>query len=215
MKIISVNVGLPREIAWRGMTVQTGIFKQPVEGSVAVRHLNLAGDQQADLTVHGGPHKAVYGYPSEHYQYWREQLSDPALSWAAFGENLTTEGLTEETLHIGDRLQIGSAVLTVSQPRMPCYKLTLKFDRDDMVKRFLASGRSGFYFSVIREGEVQAGSDIRILSRDRNQVTVADIGRLYFGKTTDADLLARATQLTALPQSWKEELKLRAEERRR
>jgi len=153
MKIVSVNVGLPREVSWKGRTVQTAIFKEPVAGAVTIRELNLAGDQQADLTVHGGLEKAVYAYPAEHYEYWRKELSDVSLSWGAFGENLTTEGLREDTLCIGDVLRVGSAVLQITQPRMPCYKLELRFDRDDMIKRFLASGRSGFYFSVIeREG---------------------------------------------------------------
>ncbi len=158
MKIISVNVGLPREVVWKGITVRTAIFKESVAGSVAIRGLNLAGDQQADLTVHGGSEKAVYVYPVEHYEYWRKQLPDVSFSWGAFGENLTTEGLSEDSLCIGDLLRAGSAILQVTQPRMPCYKLQLRFDRDDMIKRFLVSGRSGFYLSVIEPGHVGAGS---------------------------------------------------------
>ena len=149
MKVVSVNVGLPREVVCKGITVQTAIFKEPVAGSVAIRELNLAGDQQADLTVHGGTEKAVYAYPVEHYEYWRRQLPKVAMSWGAFGENLTTEGLGEDRLCIGDLLRVGSAILRVTQPRMPCYKLELRFNRDDMIKRLLVSGRSGFYFSVI------------------------------------------------------------------
>ena len=137
MKVVSVNVGLPREVVWKGMTVQTAIFKEPLAGAVAIRELNLAGDQQADLSVHGGSEKAVYAYPAEHYEYWRKQLSDDSLSWGAFGENLTTEGLWEESLCIGDLLMVGSAVLQITQPRMPCYKLELRFNRDDMIKCFL------------------------------------------------------------------------------
>ena len=160
MKIVSVNVGLPRQVVWKGITVRTAIFKEPFAGAVAIRELNLAGDQQADLTVHGGSEKAVYAYPAEHYEYWRKQLSDVSLSWGAFGENLTTEGLWEDTLCIGDLLRVGSALLQITQPRMPCYKLELRFNRDDMIKRFLLSDRSGFYFSVIERGEAAAGSRV-------------------------------------------------------
>src|SRR6516225_7231283 len=172
MRIVSVNVGLPREVVWKGINVRTAIFKQPVAGAVAIREPNLAGDRQADLTVHGGSGKAVYAYPAEHYEYWRKQLSDASFSWGVFGENLTTEGLREDTLCIGDLLRVGSAVLRVTQPRMPCYKLQLRFNRDDMIKRFLVSGRTGFYFSVIDPGEVGTGSKLEIMDRDPNRVTI-------------------------------------------
>jgi MOSC domain-containing protein YiiM len=211
MKIISVNVGLPREFDWKGISVSTAIFKEPISGPIPIKQLNLDGDRQADLTVHGGPYKAVYGYPSEHYEYWRGQLPQQSLPWGVFGENLTTEGLFEDSLFIGDRVKVGSAVLQVAQPRLPCYKLTLHFDRDDMIKRFLRSRRSGCYFSVIEEGEVQAGSTIEILSRDPNRVTVADISNLYFSKEPDPDLLQRAIITTALPLSWREEFIFRAQ----
>ncbi len=187
--------------------------KEPVAGPVKIKKLNLAGDQQADLTVHGGTEKAIYGYPAEHYEYWRQELPDVTFSWGRFGENLTTEGLLEDTLGIGDRVRVGSAILTVTQPRLPCYKLALRFSRDDMIKRFLRSRRSGFYFSVAQEGEVSAGSTIEILSRDPNQVTVADISRLYFSKSPDAELLQRAIHVSALPQGWKDELLLRTQAR--
>jgi MOSC domain-containing protein YiiM len=203
MRIVSVNVGMPREVVWQGMTVQTGIFKEPVAGPVTINKLNLAGDQQADLTVHGGPAKAIYAYPAEHYEYWRQEVPDVSFPWGKFGENLTTEGLQEDTLYIGDRVGAGSAILMVTQPRMPCYKLALRFERDDMIKRFLKSGRSGFYFSVIEPGEVSAGSKVEILSRDPNRVTVAEIVRLYLGQTGDGDLLERAINVNALPENWK------------
>ena len=212
MKIVSVNIGLPREVVWKGITVQTAIFKEPVAGTVAIRELNLAGDQQADLAVHGGSQKAVYAYPAEHYEYWRKQLSDVSLSWGAFGENLTTSGLREDTLCIGDLLRVGSAVLQVTQPRMPCYKLQLRFNRDDMIKRFLVSGRSGFYFSVIDPGDVGAGSKVEILDRDSHSVTVADIVSLYLGQRRDAELLQRAMNVTSLPKNWKTQLLLRAQD---
>jgi MOSC domain-containing protein YiiM len=215
MKVVSVNVGRPQQFTWKGMAISTAIFKQPVEGLVAVRKLNLDGDQQADLTVHGGTHKAVYGYAAEHYAYWRSELPEQTFPWGAFGENLTTEGLSEDSLFIGDRLKVGSAQLIVTQPRLPCYKLTLRFDRDDVIKRFLKSHRSGLYFSVVQEGEVSAGSPIEIISRDPNQVTIADISRLYFNEKPDAEVLSRALKATALPLSWREELSLRAQTTRR
>ena len=213
MKIVSVNVGLPREVVWQGAPVVTAIFKEPVEGTVKLRRLNLDGDRQADLTVHGGAEKAVYGYPSEHYSGWRRELPEVEFHWGMFGENLTTAGLFEDSLSIGDRLRVGSAILTVTQPRMPCYKLALRFDREDMIKRFLRSRHSGFYFSVEQEGEVRAASPIEVLSRDANQVTVADISRLYLGKEPAPALLERALNVSALPQGWKDELALRGQTR--
>src|SRR5215471_14575041 len=213
MRIVSVNVGLPRKVVWKGMTVQTAIFKEPVAGAVAIQALNLAGDQQADLTVHGGYDKAVYAYPAEHYEYWWTQLPEVPFSWGAFSENLTTEGLWEDTLCIGDLLRVGSAVLQVTQPRMPCYKLELRFNRDDMIKRFLMSGRSGFYFSVIEPGEVSTESKLEILERDPNRVAVSDIVRLYLGQTRDLELLQRATNVNSLPENWRTQLLLRAQNR--
>src|SRR5229473_1003729 len=149
MKVVSVNVGFPREVPWKGQTVTTGIFKEPVEGRVMLRTLNLEGDRQADLSVHGGRSKAVYAYPAEHYRYWSRELPELPLPWGMFGENLTTEGLQEEELNIGDRLRIGAAEVMVTEPRMPCYKLGIRFGRSDILRRFLDSGKSGFYFSVL------------------------------------------------------------------
>jgi len=211
MRVVSVNVGLPREVEWKNMTVQTAIFKEPVSGPVAVARLNLAGDRQADLNVHGGADKAVYGYPSEHYSWWREQLPDAAIATGQFGENLTTAGLAEQSLYIGDVVKAGSAVLRVTQPRMPCYKLALRFGRDDIIKRFLASERSGFYFAVLEEGSVEAGSAMEVVSRDPHRVSVTDIVRLYLNPTADAGLLARALDTQALPLSWREYLRKRAD----
>jgi MOSC domain-containing protein YiiM len=165
MRLVSVNVGRPREIQVPGEVVLTSIFKNPVPGPVRVTRLNLDGDEQSDLSVHGGVNKAVYAYPSEHYAFWRRELPDAELPWGAFGENLTTEGPLESTTHIGDRFRIGTAELVVTQPRMPCFKLALKFGREDMITRFLKSGLSGFYLSVAEEGEVAAGNPIVVLSR--------------------------------------------------
>jgi MOSC domain-containing protein YiiM len=211
MNVVSVNVGLPREVSWHRVSVLTGIFKEPAQGAVRVRKLNLDGDRQADLTVHGGAEKAVYAYPVEHYECWRRELPRETLSWGKFGENLTTEGLAENELCIGDTLRVGSALLVVTQPRLPCYKLALKFGRDDMIKRFLRSRRSGYYFSVAEEGEVVAGSPITVESRNPGRVSVADISRLFFSKDPNQELLQRALQVDALPVSWKKNLAERAD----
>src|SRR2546425_4216291 len=204
LQVVSVNVGLPSAVVWKGRTVVTGIFKEPVAGRVAIRQLNLEGDRQADLTVHGGPEKAVYAYPAEYYAFWREQFPEMELPWGMFGENLTIEGLLEESVHIGDHFQVGSAHLVVTQPRLPCYKLGLKFGRDDILKRFLRSGLTGFYFAVLKEGEVAAGDPIRLLHRDEHQVKVADITRLYRQDKHNLDLLRRVMAVEALPEAWRD-----------
>ena len=203
MVVLSVNVGVPREVIYKGKTITTGIFKEPVEGRIRLRTLNLDGDRQADLSVHGGLSKAAYAYPIEHYEYWRQQLPGVDLPWGMFGENLTVEGLREDGLNIGDRLRIGSALLVVTGPRLPCHKLAAKFGRDDIIKRFLHSGRTGFYFAVLQEGEVGAGDRITVIGRDEHAVTVADITRLYVREKDDVRMLRRAVQVEALPESWR------------
>jgi MOSC domain-containing protein YiiM len=194
---------VPREVTWQGKLVTTGIFKDPVKGPVMLRTLNLDGDQQADLTVHGGVDKAVYAYPSEHYAYWRAELLGLDLPWGMFGENFTTEGLLEEAVYIGDRFGIGETEVVVTEPRMPCYKLGLKFGRADIIKRFLASRRTGFYFAVVREGTVGAGDSVRLIGREQADISVADITRLYAFERDDAKALLRAIKVEALPESWK------------
>jgi MOSC domain-containing protein YiiM len=203
MKILSLNVGEPRAILWKQRTVETGIFKEPVAGRIMLRTLNLDGDRQADLKVHGGPSKAVYAYPAEHYEFWQRELGGIELRWGNFGENLTTLGLDESSLHIGDRLRIGAAELVVTQPRLPCYKLGIRFGRDDIIKRFLESGRSGFYFAVAHEGEIGAGDALEVLSRDPRGVSVADLVRAYGHEAGEPELLARAVQVDALSEGWK------------
>jgi len=207
MRLLSVNVGLPREVDWKGRNVTTGIFKEPVQGRVMLRKLNLDGDRQADLSVHGGVHKAVYAYPIGHYDYWRRELDNRKLPFGMFGENFTTEdGLTEAEVRIGDRFRLGSAELVVTQPRLPCYKLGLKFGRDDMVKRFLASGRTGYYFSVAREGEVGAGDEFELIDRDENNVSIQDITQLYVSKCyspAEVETLRRALRVEVLPEGWR------------
>jgi MOSC domain-containing protein YiiM len=203
MKVLSVNVALPRLVAWRGQTFNTGIFKEPVAGPVMMRRLDLDGDRQADLSVHGGPYKAVYAYPSEHYAFWRNELPEMDLPWGQFGENLTTEGINESDVHIGDVLRVGRATVQVTQPRVPCLKLAAKFQRDDILQRFAQSGRSGFYFSVIEEGLVAAGDAIEPLREAENGISVNDINTLFY-HGTDLALMRRAAQLDALPLDWRE-----------
>lgn len=204
MRLISLNVGLPRIVESNGEPVTTGIFKEPKQGSVMLRTLNLDGDRQADLTVHGGVSKAVYGYPVEHYEFWKSELPDMELPFGMFGENFTTEGLLEASLNVGDRFRIGQAELMVTEPRMPCYKLGIKFGRTDIIRKFLQSRRTGFYFAVVEEGEVEAGDEIELLSRDINDITIADITRLYAFEKDDIDTLRRAVKLEALSESWRE-----------
>jgi len=203
LKLISVNVGLPRVVMSSGDPVSTGIFKEPVAGRVMLRTLNLDGDRQADLSVHGGPSKAVYAYPSEHYDYWKHELPEMKLPWGMFGENFTTAGLFETELHIGDKLRVGSAVVIVTAPRMPCYKLGIKFGRSDIVKRFLASERTGFYFAVLQEGEVGAGDPLELIEKSEGSVKVIDITRLYTREKHNVGLLRRAIETEALPESWR------------
>ena len=209
MKLISVSVGRPRQVTWRGKSVKTSIWKTPVEGAVRVTTLNLQGDERSDLSVHGGADKAVYVYPSEHYAYWRAELPGADLPWGAFGENFTTEGLLEEHVRIGDRLRVGSAEFVVTQPRMPCFKLGIRFDRPDIVKRFLRARRTGFYLSVTREGSVTAGDPIEFAAREEHGVPVADIVDLYTRDSENEGLLRRAVALTSLPRSWRNHFRQR------
>ncbi|HEV7680513.1 MAG TPA: MOSC domain-containing protein [Pyrinomonadaceae bacterium] len=203
MKLISLNVGRPRIVLSNGEPVSTGIFKDPVQGPVMLRTLNLDGDRQADLSVHGGVSKAVYGYPIEHYDFWRKELPDMELPYAMFGENFTTAGLLEADLNVGDRFRIGEAELIVTEPRMPCYKLGIKFGRTDIIRRFLQSRRTGFYFAVTKEGIVKAGDEFELLSNDANHITIADITRLYAFEKDDVETLRRAVELEALSESWR------------
>jgi MOSC domain-containing protein YiiM len=207
MKILSVNVGLPRQIVSGDKSVMTGIYKSAVHQRIKVGTLNLEGDRQADLSVHGGPNKAVYAYPSEHYDYWRHEFPGIAVPWGMFGENLTLEGLLEDDVHVGDRLQIGTAVLMVTQPRQPCYKLGIKFHCDDMPERFLASRRTGFYFGVLKEGELGEGDAITPVHQDTNKISIADLLRLnYDHEIQDALLIERALQVEALTPGWRKRL---------
>ena len=215
MRLLSLNVGLPREVDWKGRRVTTGIFKEPVQGRLMLRALNLDGDRQADLTVHGGTHKAVYAYSAAHYDYWRRELPGRELPFGMFGENLTIDDFPEAAVNVGDRFRLGTAELVVSQPRLPCYKLGIKFGRDDMVDRFLASGRTGVYFSVAREGDVGPGDELTLVDRDAGQVSVPEVTRLYLSTRygpAEAESARRAIRVEALPESWRRYFRERLQE---
>lgn len=212
MKLVSLNVGLPRLVTWKGETIKTGIFKSPVSGRIELRETNLDGDRQADLSVHGGPNKAVYGYASEHYPYWHAELPKEELPWGAFGENFTTEGLRENKLNMGDRFRLGSAVIRVTTPRLPCFKLAAKFKSDAMIGRFLRSGHSGFYFAVEEEGEVGAEDEFVFLGSETPSLTIAEFNYLYISPVPDVDLLKRAIEVKSLPESWRQRYEARIEE---
>jgi MOSC domain-containing protein YiiM len=212
--LVSVNCGLPRQVLWRGRNVTTGIYKEPIKGRVALRTLNLDGDRQADLSVHGGAFKAVYCYPLAHYEYWKAQLTVRELPFGSFGENFTVDGLVEDLVHIGDRFMVGSAEVVVTQPRLPCYKLGIKFDSDELVKRFLASRRSGFYVAVVREGNVGAGDKMVMTYREPSAIPLSWIMRLYVAKNYSREDIAdvqRTLTAQALPESWKQYFRERLE----
>ena len=199
MKVLSLNVGLPRRVLVRDREVVTAIFKSPVDGPLMLYRLNFDGDRQADLEVHGGTNKAVYAYPSEHYGYWRGQLPEVDFNWGHFGENVTTEDLREEDALIGDVYRMGQAVVKVTQPRMPCYKLGIRFGRDDMVKRFLASARSGIYFSVLEQGLVNRGDAIEKISTPSDGISIRDVSRAYANSRENVELVRRIVSARILP----------------
>ena len=211
MKLVSVNTRLPREVQWHGRMVTTGIFKEPVAGRVALRKLNLDGDRLADLSVHGGEYKAVYCYSLAHYDYWNKELRGQELPMGMFGENFTLDGgqdgLMEESIYLGDRFSVGTAEVVVTQPRLPCYKLGIRFKSDDIVKRFLASGRTGFYLAVVREGDVGAGDEMKVMAQEANAVAVSEITHLYVVKRYGEEeirAIRRALRVEELTESWKE-----------
>jgi MOSC domain-containing protein YiiM len=203
MRVLSVNVGLPRRVQWRGRSIETGIFKEPVVGRVTVEPLNLRGDRQADLSVHGGTNKAVYAYPHEHYAFWKRGLDLEQLLPGSFGENLTVVGSTERDVRIGEHWRIGSCELVVTEPRVPCFKLAARFQRPDMIRRFLSSRRTGFYFRVLRPGELGAGDEVELLERDESAISVADVVELFATKARDHELARRALATESLPEGWR------------
>lgn len=208
MRVDSVNVGMPREVEWEGMTVLTGIFKEPVTKPVSLRKFNLAGDAQADLSVHGGPDKAVYAYPGEHYPDWEQRLGRQ-LQPGAFGENLTSTGLIEDQVHIGDEFRIGTALLAVTQPRMPCFKLGIRFGAPSIVKTFLQTRLPGIYFTVLEEGLVGPGDSIELVHTDERRVTVREMLELILAKQPSAGDLQKIVSIPRLAAVWREEFQAR------
>ena len=204
MKLLSVNVSQPKSISYRGRSVRTGIYKVPVKGRVMLRRLNLDGDAQGDLTVHGGPDKAIYVYPFEHYDFWARELGRDDFEFGQFGENFTVEGMPEEQVHIGDVFRVGGALVEVTQPRVPCYKLGIKMGSARFVKRFLASGRVGFYLRVLEEGEVCAGNTIECLQLGAEQMTIREIIRLAYFDRENAEGARKAIRIAALSPGWRE-----------
>lgn len=209
MKIVSLNVGMPQKFEWQGKEIFSGILKKPVTTPLQLSSLNFEGDKQADLKVHGGRDKAVYGYPAEHYDFWRDELKLTDLEWGAFGENLTLRGLLETEVQIGDRYRMGTAEIVVSQPRMPCTKLEMRLKRPGFCKRFLETRMSGFYFSVAREGIVSVGDEIKLLERSENGVTVVSALELKINKTRDPEMLRRILNISSLSKSWSVEFEER------
>ena len=203
MNVLSVNVGVPREVPHDGGTVRTSIFRTPVSGRVRVHELGLEGNESADLEVHGGISKAVYVYPSEHYTFWWTHLGVPNLPWGAFGENLTTEGILEEEVCAGDRLRIGTVEFAVTQPRMPCYKLGVRHHRPSIVREFLQSRRSGFYLAVITPGHIERGDTIHHTWRSPHGLTIPELVDLYVGDTPPVDRLRIAAAIPELSESWR------------
>ncbi len=211
MHLISINVGLPQALSWKDQTATTSIVKKPVEGPVFVHTLHLEGDAQANLTVHGGVTKAVYGYPLEHYAYWESELNKEHLPPGSFGENLTIDGLKESDTQIGDRFQIGKVVLMATEPRQPCDKLAMRMQQEDMIERFLYSLRSGVYFSVLKEGMIQAGDEVKCIHKEQHGITVSDIIRLDVIDRNDEEGLRKAIKIDALPEKWKKRFRSRVE----
>jgi MOSC domain-containing protein YiiM len=181
MKILSTNIGEAREVMWNGAPIMTGIYKEPVE-SITMRKFYVEGDNVSDPEVHGGEYKAVYGYPSEHYPFWRKEYPNMDMPWGMFGENITTEGLFENEIVVGSLYRVGTALLEVTEPRMPCYKLGIKFGRVDIIRRFLKSRKSGFYFTVIEEGSAKPGDRITLEHSGDTGYTILDVVNRYARK---------------------------------
>ena len=217
MKILSVNVSPPLEIAYRKKIIRTGIFKKPVVGKIYASQYNLDGDGQADLKNHGGLDKAVYAYSYDHYKYWKQVLDRNDFEYGQFGENLTVTGLDESGLYIGDELQAGTVRFVVTQPRVPCFKLGVRFNDSRMPKRFLQSALTGCYLRVLQEGYLQAGDELALVKREPIRLSVKDLFKaLYHPRTeTTTQILAQALQITYLSRAWRTQIEERLSESER
>ena len=203
MKLLSVNVSLPKEVPYKDKTITTGIFKEPVEGRVMLRELNLEGDGQADLKAHGGIHKAVYVYSIENYDHWKRELGRDDFTYGQFGENFTVEGMTDGEVHIGDQYRVGGALLEVTQPRVPCFKLGLRMDSSEFPKMFHTGERMGFYFRALEEGEVGAGDVIERVKIDPERMTVREIYHLLYFDKDNVEVAKKALCIKALSPGWR------------
>ena len=212
MKLISVNVSKPKPMSFQGKTVLTGIFKQSMEGRLHVGRLNLEGDQQADLSVHGGPHQAVYVYPFEHYASWQQELGRDDFTFGQFGENFTVSGMLENQVCIGDVFRVGSALFQVTQPRVPCFKLATKMGSTEFPKLFMASARTGFYLRVMEEGDVGAGDPIVLEGKNSLGMTVESFFRLAFFDQENVAKLREAVCIASLSPGWQRRFEDRLEE---
>ena len=202
-RLLSVNVGLPRDIVWRGRTVHTGVWKDPVQGRCRVGRLNLEGDGQGDLAGHGGEQRAVFVYQIESYRYWQDQLGRTDFVYGQFGENFTVEGLPDDGVSIGDRYGIGSALFEVTQPRVTCYRVGIRMNEPRMPALLTSSGRPGFYFRVLKEGEVEAGDEIVKVEEGKERMSVAEVNALLYLPPHPRDRLERASQIAALSPGWR------------
>lgn len=203
MKLLSVNIGFSSEVLRNGKKIKSGILKKPTKNSIEVNNLGLEGDYQANKKLHGGIEKAICVYPAEHYELWRKEIKMPALSFGGFGENLTTNGLLEDNVYLGDRFRIGSVEVIVTQPREPCSTLNAHLGLMDLSKHFIKSGRSGFYFSVAKEGILKNDDFIECLSRDENRVSVFEFNQVLNRVSGIDDIIRRASKVNALPQKLK------------
>src|SRR5579863_2471519 len=206
-RLLSVNVGLPRDVAWKERTVHTGVWKKPVTGRCRVGRLNLEGDGQGDLAGHGGEHRAVFVYQIESYRYWQEQLKRTDFVYGQFGENFTVEALPDDVVCIGDHYQIGSALFEVTQPRVTCFRVGIRMNEPRMAALLTSSGRPGFYFRVLREGEVGAGDEIVKVGEAQERMTVAEINALLYSPPHARDQLERALRIDALSPGWRASFK--------
>jgi MOSC domain-containing protein YiiM len=201
-RLLSVNVGLPRDIAWRGKTVHTAIWKTPVQGRCMVRRLNIDGDGQGDLAGHGGEHRAVFAYQKDSYHYWQNQLGRDDFDYGQFGENFTVDGLSDQEVCIGDRYRVGSALFEVTQPRVTCYRVGIRMNEPQMAALLVAHGRPGFYFRVLEEGEVEAGDEIVQVATGPERMTVFEISALLYMPGHPRSKLVRALHIPALSAGW-------------
>ncbi len=203
MRVLSVNVSMPKEVPYKEKTITTGIFKEPVEGPVMLRSLNLEGDGQADLKGHGGVHKAVYVFSHEYFAHWKQELGRAEFPYGQFGENFTVEGMTDEMIYVGDVFRVGGTLVEVSQPRVPCFKLALRMEEPRFLKPFMARALVGYYLRVLEEGEVGAGDPVERVRTDPGGMTVTEMFSLLYHDKDNIPGAQRALRIDALSPGWR------------